>query len=188
MFLAGVSTRTLSLLSERLIGRPISAAEVSKCSAQLTEAVEAWRERDLSQEPIKYMYVDGPLFSMRIKRTVGKEPVLVAIGVTEKKGCRTVLGLQAGDKESATSWRQFFKGLKRRGLDGSQVQLGVMDGLSGLETVFMQEVPNAKSNAARCMSFETSWPCTQKAKGNRCRRRSFHLLCLFQSKSLRFLC
>jgi putative transposase len=147
MFLAGVSTRTLSLLSERLIGRPISAAEVSKCSAQLTEAVEAWRERDLSQEPIKYMYVDGTLFSMRIKRTVGKEPVLVAIGVTEK-GCRTVLGLQAGDKESATSWRQFFKDLKRRGLDGSRVQLGVMDGLSGLETVFMQEVPNAKTQ--RC--------------------------------------
>jgi len=32
MFLAGVSTRTLSLISERLIGRKISAAEVSKAS------------------------------------------------------------------------------------------------------------------------------------------------------------
>jgi putative transposase len=32
MFLAGVSTRTLSLISERLIGRRISASEVSKAS------------------------------------------------------------------------------------------------------------------------------------------------------------
>jgi putative transposase len=147
MFLAGVSTRTLSLLSERLIGRPISACEVSKCSAQLSEAVEAWRERDLTGEPIKYMFVDGTLFSMRIGRSVSKEPVLVAIGVTEA-GCRTVLGLQAGDKESATSWRQLFKDLKRRGLDGSKVELGIMDGLSGLETVFRQEFPNAR--AQRC--------------------------------------
>jgi putative transposase len=152
MFLAGVSTRTLSLLSERLIGRPISAAEVSNCSAQLTEAVEAWRERDLSGEPIKYMYVDGTLFSMRVNRSVGKEPVLVAIGVTEK-GCRTVLGLQAGDKESSTSWREFFKDLKRRGFDGSQVKLGIMDGLSGLETVFTQEFPNAKTQ--RCQVHVT---------------------------------
>ena len=43
MFLAGVSTRTLSLISERLIGRKISASEVSKASRQLTEAVEVWR-------------------------------------------------------------------------------------------------------------------------------------------------
>lgn len=147
MFLAGVSTRTLSLLSERLIGRPISATEVSKCSAELTEAVEAWRERDLSGEPIKYMYVDGTLFSMRVQDSVGKEPVLVAIGVTEE-GRRTVLGLQAGDKESSTSWREFFKDMKRRGLDGSRVRLGIMDGLPGLEAVFAQEFPNAKTQ--RC--------------------------------------
>ena len=62
MFLAGVSTRTLSILSERLIGRKISPMEVSNAGKELTEAVEAWRERDLSKEPIKYLYVDGSFF------------------------------------------------------------------------------------------------------------------------------
>ena len=38
MFLAGMSTRTLSLISERFIGRKISASQVSKASSQLTEA------------------------------------------------------------------------------------------------------------------------------------------------------
>lgn len=143
MFLSGVSTRTLSLLSEKLIGRKICATEVSNSSKQLADAVEAWRQRDLSKEPIKYMYLDGTLFSMRISGSIEKVPVLVSIGVTEA-GHRTVLGLQSGDKESASSWRQMFKDLKRRGLDANAVQLGIMDGLPGLERVFMEEFIKAK--------------------------------------------
>jgi len=143
MFLSGVSTRTLSLISEKLIDRKICASEVSKASSQLAEAVEAWRQRDLSVEPIKYMYMDGTLFSMRIDGTIEKVPVLVAIGVTET-GHRTVLGLQSGDKESATNWREMFKDLKKRGLDASRIQLGVMDGLAGLERVFKEEFSKAK--------------------------------------------
>ena len=37
MFLAGVSTRTLSMMSERLIGRSISATKVSESSKALTQ-------------------------------------------------------------------------------------------------------------------------------------------------------
>ena len=143
MFLSGVSTRTLSLISERLIGRKISAGEVSKVSSQLNEAVERWRERDLSKEAIKYLFVDGTFFSMRVEGSVEKVPVLLAIGVTVD-GRRTVLGLQAGDKESASNWRELFKDLKRRGLEGSTVTLGIMDGLAGLERVFKEEFGNAK--------------------------------------------
>ena len=143
MFLSGVSTRTLSLISEKLIGRKISATEVSKASKQLAAAVEKWRQRDLSLEPIKYMYIDGTLFSMRLVGSIEKVPVLVVIGVTET-GCRTVLGLQSGDKESATNWREMFRDLKNRGLDSSRIQLGIMDGLPGLERVFKEEFSKAK--------------------------------------------
>jgi len=152
MFLAGVSTRTLSILSERLIGRKISPNEVSNSSRALTEAVEAWRERDLSTESFKYIFVDGVNFSMRVNGSVEKVPVLVAIGVNEE-GHRTVLGLQAGDKESASNWREFFKDLKRRGLDCNKVLLGIMDGLPGLERVFEDEFPAAK--VQRCQIHVT---------------------------------
>ena len=111
MFLGGMSTRTLSLMSERLIGRSISASEVSKASKELTEAVERWRERDLSGHPFKNITVNGVFFSMRIDGSIEKVPVLVAIGVSES-GHRMVLGLQAGDKESASNWREFFKSTK----------------------------------------------------------------------------
>lgn len=36
------------------------------------------------------------------------------------------------------------RGRKRRGPNGSTVNLGIMDGLSELEKVFMEEFPNAK--------------------------------------------
>lgn len=147
LFLAGVSTRTLSLMSERLIGRKISPTEVSKASQELTRAVEAWRDRDLSGETYKYIFVDGTLFSMRVNGSIEKVPVLVAIGVTEA-GHRTVLGLQFGDKESAANWREFFKDLKRRNLKANEVTLGIMDGLPGLERVFREEFPKAKTQ--RC--------------------------------------
>ena len=143
MFLGGVSTRTLALMSERLIGRKISPMEVSNASRELSQAAEAWRERDLSSEHIKYMYVDGTLFSMRIHGSVEKVPVLVVIGVTED-GYRTILAVQSGDKESASIWRELFKDIKRRGLDPSRVVLGIMDGLPGLEKVFSEEFLNAK--------------------------------------------
>jgi len=143
MFLSGISTRTLALMSRRLIGRALSHSEVSKAAQQLRDAVEAWRERDLSQEEIKYIIVDGVTFPMRIDGSIERVPVLVAIGIRED-GRRTVLGLQAGDKESASSWREFFKDLKRRGLDLSRVKLGIMDGLPGLEKVFKEEFPKAR--------------------------------------------
>ena len=143
MFLSGVSTRTLSMMSERLIGRRISATEVSNANKELIDAVERWRNRDLSGEPIKYMFLDGVNFDMRIDGSVEKVPVLVAIGVTET-GHKRVLGFQAGDKESAPTWREFFKDLKTRGLNGTNMVLGVMDGLPGLEKVFREEFPKAK--------------------------------------------
>ncbi len=143
MFLTGVSTRSLSMISTRLIGRKISPTEVSNANKELIDAVEKWRTRDLSGEPIKYLFLDGVTFDMRIDGSIEKVPVLVALGVTET-GQKLVLGFQAGDKESAPSWREFFKDLKKRGLDGSRMVLGVMDGLPGLEKVFKEEFPKAK--------------------------------------------
>jgi putative transposase len=110
MYLTGISTRTLSLLSKRLIGRKISHAEVSAANRELTEAVEKWRNRDLSGEKIKYLYIDGVNFKMRTGQAIENVPVLVAIGVTEE-GIKIITGLQSGDKESATNWREFFRDL-----------------------------------------------------------------------------
>jgi putative transposase len=143
MFLTGMSTRSLSMMSKKLLGTKISHGEISRCNKELIDAAEQWRNRALSKEKIKYLFLDGVNFDMRIDGSIEKVPVLVAIGVREDNQ-KLVLGFQSGDKESAPNWREFFKDLKKRGLDGSTMLLGIMDGLPGLEKVFKEEFPRAK--------------------------------------------
>jgi len=57
LFLSGVSIRSLSMISERLIGRRISPTEISSARGELKAAVEVWRQRDLSKEPVKYLFI-----------------------------------------------------------------------------------------------------------------------------------
>jgi putative transposase len=142
MYFLGMSTRSLSLISTRLFGRKISHSLLSQHSAELHEKVEGWRTRTITDE-IKYLYVDGTYFTMRTTDSIEKVCVLVVIGV-DKNGHKHIIALQAGDKESASNWRELFKDLKKRGLDGSKVELGIMDGLAGLEKVFLEEFKNAR--------------------------------------------
>ena len=65
---------------------------------------------------------------MLVEDSVDNVLLLAVIGVTHN-GFKTVLGLQSGDKESASSWREFFKDLKQKGLNTDDVRLGVMHGL-----------------------------------------------------------
>ena len=143
LFLGGASTRTVELMSERLFGRKLSSGEVSQANKKLSGPVEAWRNRSLAGEKYLYLFVDGTNFSMRRGKEIEKQCVLIVVGVTEGRQ-RQVLALQAGDKESAPAWKGVFADLVRRGLDPSRVQLGVMDGLPGLEDAFLSTFRKAK--------------------------------------------
>jgi putative transposase len=143
MFLSGLSTRGISMISKTLIGRKISHSEVSNVNKELLRGIEAWRTRSLHDIPIKYMYIDGVNFDMRVDRKVEKLPMLIVVGVTTENQ-KIFLAIQQGDKESASTWREVFKDLKLRGLAAHKVQLGIMDGLPGLEKVFGEEFMNAK--------------------------------------------
>lgn len=141
LYLMGLSTRGLALISKRLTGTSVSHDKVSSCSAKIAESVEAWRTRPIT-EPFKYLYLDGTNFSMRIDGSVEKVNVLVVIGVGED-GVKQVIALQAGDKESSANWRELFRDIKARGLDATKIKLGIMDGLPGLEKVFLEEFKNS---------------------------------------------
>jgi putative transposase len=135
LLLGAASTRTVELMSERLFGRRLSAGEVSQATKKLLEPVEAWRHRPLDGEKYLYLFVDGTYFSMRRGKDVETQCVLVVVGITEDRQ-RRVLALQAGDRESSKAWAEVFQDLIRRGLDPTAVQLGLMDGLPGLEKAF----------------------------------------------------
>jgi transposase-like protein len=94
MYLSGLSTRGISLISKTLIGRKISASEVSKVTAELLHGIEAWRQRPLDTLRIQYMYIDGVNLTMRVDNRIEKVPILVVIGVTECKHNRGIKSQQ----------------------------------------------------------------------------------------------
>jgi putative transposase len=143
LFLSGLSTRNIELVSKSILGRKISHGEVSKINKELLTGIDEWRLRDLSEYEIKYMYMDGVFFHMRVGHKIETIPMLVVIGVT-KENRKIFLTLQQGDKEKASTWREVFKDLKKRGLDKDKIQLGIMDGLPGLMKVFKEEFPHSK--------------------------------------------
>jgi transposase-like protein len=95
----------------------------------LDPLVEAWNERELSQQRYPFLIVDALVVKVREGGRVRSYSALIATGVNEE-GFREILGLQLGDSESERSWVDFFRWLKGRGLSG--VDLVVSDNHGGL--------------------------------------------------------
>lgn len=147
LHLAGLSTRTLSQLSHKILGVRVSHAEVSNSLHTIIPGARKFLERSLRDRQFMYLYVDGTGFHVRRQNTVGREPVLVVIGV-DTEGKKSVLCMSPGDKDSRPAWERVFADLKGRGLDHLTVKLGIMDGLPGLAEAFVSAFPN--SVVARC--------------------------------------
>jgi len=184
--LAGLSTRMLSHVSNRVLGVKVSAQEVSNSLHTLVPAAKAFLERPLTGRRFMYLYVDGTNFHVR-RTTVAREPTLVVVGVDEG-GHKSILAMVQGDKDSRPAWEMVFWGLKERGLEASAVQLGVMDGLPGLAAAFLDAFPRAK--VARCWvhkarnvfplvprryqaDFKDSWDAIAYADGQHAARAAF---------------
>jgi putative transposase len=146
LHLAGLSTRTLAHVSRNVLGIRVSPQEVSNSLDAILPAARAFLERPLGDRRYKYLYVDGTNFHVR-RTTVAREPTLVVVGV-DLDDRKSVLAMVQGDKDSRGAWEMVFHRLKERGLDGSAVQLGIMDGLPGLAQAFLEAFPGAK--VARC--------------------------------------
>lgn len=140
MYLAGVSVRRVEDITEALWGSRVSASTVSNLNKQIYGKIEEWRNRPIEGEH-SYVYLDG----IYLKRSWGGEvknvAVLVAIGV-DSEGYRTILGFAEGCKEDKTSWSNFLRYLKARGLKG--VKLFISDKCLGLIESLPEFYPEAK--------------------------------------------
>ena len=127
MYVQGVSTRRVKVITERLCGIEISAMQVSRATAQLDEILQEWRERPLGE--ITYLYVDARYEKVREAGQVRDAAVLVASGITPE-GERQVLGVSVSLSEHEAHWKAFLKSLKDRGMHG--VKLVTSDDHAGL--------------------------------------------------------
>jgi len=129
-YLHGTSTRKVDDLVKALgADSGISKSEVSRICAELDVEVAAFRDRSLTSQPFRYVFLDATYCKARVNHRVVSQAVVVATGVAAD-GRREVLGFDVGDSEDGAFWTAFLRSLKTRGLTG--VQLVISDSHTGL--------------------------------------------------------
>jgi putative transposase len=129
-YITGTSTRKVDDLVKALgCDSGISKSTVSRICAQIDADVAVLRTRPLDHQPFVYVWLDATYLHVRENRRVVSKAVVIATGL-RADGHREVLGLDVGDSENETFWREFLTGLNDRGLAG--VRLVVSDAHAGL--------------------------------------------------------
>lgn len=160
MYLAGVSVRRVEDITEVLWGTRVSAGTVSKLNQKVYGHIDAWRNRPLKGK-YPYVYLDG----IYLKRNWGGEyenvAILIAMAVNED-GYREVIGAAEGMKEDKTSWLEFMKSLKERGLSGTQLFIG--DKCIGLLEAVNETFPSAKFQRCNVHFYRNVFSVTPRSK------------------------
>jgi putative transposase len=139
--LAGLSSRTVSMISKRLLGVEAGKDNVNASLGLLEDEARRWLDRPIDRS-YWALYVDGTNFKVQRRGSTASEPALVVLGIDDTNH-RSILAIEPGTKDNVECWKAVFSTLKRRGLVSSKVRLGVMDGLPGLENLFKHEFPSS---------------------------------------------
>lgn len=137
MYLEGVSTRKVQGITEKLCGFEVSSAQVSRLTQELDGQFEKFRNRPIGE--ICYLVVDALYLKVRHTGSVIDMAILLAYGVNHE-GKREIVGVSAGLSEAEVHWREFFKTLQARGMNG--LQLIVSDDHVGLKNARKSVFPS----------------------------------------------
>jgi len=146
LHLAGLSTRSMAMISKRILGVEVSPDTVSESLGMIEEKALQFLTRPL-QKRYWALFIDGTNFRIQRRGSVAKEPSLVVLGLDDRN-CFSILAIEPGTKDNKDAWEAVFSELRKRGMDMSAVRIGIMDGLPGLENLFRESFPNALT--ARC--------------------------------------
>ena len=139
MYVQGVSTRKVRAVTEELCGHGFSASAVSAVTVTLDEELNRFMSRRLEEE-YPYLILDARYERVREAGVIRSRAVLVAIGI-DWEGRRQVLGVELANRESTSSWKEFWVRLKQRGLHG--VHTVVTDDHQGLRQAIAEVLPTA---------------------------------------------
>ena len=135
----GLSTRQIERAAADLEFGRLSPSAVSRMCATLDDDVASVREAEFSQR-FPYLGLDATYVSCREGGRVEGRAVVTAIAAGED-GSRRYVGLDYVDVESRESWREFLRGLRRRGVSG--VDLVVSDAHAGLRRAVREVFPGS---------------------------------------------
>lgn len=140
VYLSGTNTRRIrGALAPLLKGGPLSKDAVSRLVGRLKEDFEQWRGRDLAEDGVQYLFMDGWYPKVRIDRKRVRIPVLVTMGVREN-GDRIVIDMRVAGDESSAAWGDVVAALVKRSI--GRPKLAVVDGGPGLDTALREQWKN----------------------------------------------
>lgn len=139
VYLSGTNSRRLKgALAPLLRGGPLSKDAVSRLVGRLKTDFEEWRQRDLSQEAIRYLRLDGWYPKVRIGCRRVRVPVLVTLGI-KADGQRIVLDIRLTGQETTATWQEVIDKLVERQV--GVPFLAMIDGNPGLHAALRAQWP-----------------------------------------------
>src|SRR6266850_4274596 len=140
VYLSGTNTRRIKgALAPLLRGGPLSKDAVSRLIGRLAGDFETWRCRDLADDQIQYLIMDGWYPKVRIVKRRERVPVPVMLGV-RGDGERVVLDVRLAGDESTAAWRDVIRSLVDRHVGAPR--LAMIDGSAGLAAALREQWPS----------------------------------------------
>ena len=130
VYLAGVNTRRVRRALQALFAGRIGKDAVSRAWRRTRAAWETWQQRDLADDDIVRLILDGTVVKVRLDRKATAISLLIALGV-RRDGQKVVLAIKNMGGESEAAWRAVLDDLLTRGL--AKPELVIVDGGKGLE-------------------------------------------------------
>jgi len=168
LYLKGVSTGDFSEALAALLGQDapgLSASTVVRLKQIWETDFKEWTCRDLTDERIVYIWVDGIHFNIRLEEH--RQCILVVMGATAD-GDKKLLAVQDGYRESEQSWKEVLLDLKARGLT-IDPEIAVGDGALGFWKALPQVWPATTSQ--RCWCHKTANVLNKLPKGEQPRAK-----------------
>ena len=144
-YLAGTNTRRVKRALAALFGGAVGKDVVSRTWRKVRTDWDAWTERDLADEDIVRLILDGTVVRVRLDRRATNISLLVVLGV-RRDGQKILLAVQNMGGESEAAWRSMLDDLVARGLRTPDFL--ITDGAAGLERALAALWPDVP--AQRC--------------------------------------
>lgn len=148
LYLRGLSTGDFSealpiLLGEEAAG--LSASNIARLTAVWEQDYKQFRHRRFEECEHVYVWADGVHFNVRLEDE--RLCTLVLIGA-RADGTKELIAIEDGYRESAESWKELLRELKRRGLPAPVVAVG--DGALGFWAAVREVWPETREQRDWC--------------------------------------
>ena len=159
MYAKGMSTGDIEAHIRDIYGLAVSDTTVSRITDKVLPVAREWQQRPL-ESIYAVVFLDAIHYHVRSEGQVMKKAVYIAIGI-DLDGRKDVLGMWAGENESAKYWATILNGLRNRGVE--DIFIACTDNLTGfsaaIEAVFPKtEIQNCIvhqiRNSTRYVSYK----------------------------------